>query len=86
MTGQVSAKFFVTGINQLHNGCADTDQAAEVTLAPVYGSYAGNEDAEENTQWSKYTPSGEIKMMITNPKAVEKFELGKAYYVDFTAA
>lgn len=37
---------------------------------------------EENKEWSKWTPSGKLEMVITNPEA--KFEIGKEYYLDFT--
>lgn len=51
-----------------------------VTLYPVMGG------SEENNTFWKYTPSGQITMMITNPEAINQFEAGKEYYVDFTAA
>lgn len=78
----VRAKFFVKSIQAMHNGNPDADQCSEVKLTPVYGS-----DADDpNASWSKYTPSGEISMMITNPAAVDQFELGSEYFVDFTKA
>lgn len=72
----VRAKFFVTEIKHAH--VSGDGVFAEVKLAPVYG--------EENKPWSKHTPQGEIKMAITNQAAVDKFEIGKSYYVDFTPA
>ena len=33
-----------------------------------------------------HTPSGEIKLNIDNPDAVEVFEIGREYFVDFTLA
>lgn len=39
-----------------------------------------------NKTWSKYTPSGEINLQITNPAAFSQFKLGQAYFVDFTDA
>lgn len=36
--------------------------------------------------WSKYTPSGECRLDITNPSAAGAFESGKLYQVDFTPA
>jgi len=54
-------------------GVADSE---EVKLSAVMG--------EENKPWSKWTPSGEIRMSITNPEAVAQFEVGKDYFVDFT--
>ncbi len=72
----VRAKFFVKGINHLHS----TETCVEISMSPVY---SGNED---NTEWSKFTPSGELKMLITNENAVEQFELGGEYYLDISAA
>lgn len=76
----VRAKFFVKSITAMSNGNSEADQSSEVKLAPVYGSNAD----DVNTSWSKYTPSGEISMLITNTAAVEQFDLGAEYYVDFT--
>jgi hypothetical protein len=50
----------------------------EVELMPVSGP--GNEE------WTKWTPSGSVKMHITNPEAVGQFEVGKDYFLDFTPA
>jgi hypothetical protein len=47
---------------------------------------AVTDGSEENKTFWKYTPSGVIDMSITNPDAVNQFELGKEYYVDFTPA
>lgn len=77
----VRAKFWVKEIAHHHNGNPNADQAATVKLAPVY-----DDGTKQNKDWSKYTPQGEISMMVTNPDAIAKFELGKAYFVDFTPA
>ena len=37
----------------------------------------------EDRKFAEATPSGKISMYISNPAAIEKLELGKAYYVDF---
>lgn len=50
---------------------------AELKFMAAYNDGKGNED------WSKWTPSGEIKMMVTNPRAIEAFELGKEYELTF---
>jgi GH35 family endo-1,4-beta-xylanase len=50
----------------------------EVRLVPVTG--------EENKEWSRWTPSGEVKMQITNPEALNQFTVGADYFVDFTPA
>lgn len=42
--------------------------------------------SEENEQFWRYTPSGLIQMGIDNKEALEQFERGQEYYVDFTKA
>lgn len=43
-------------------------------------------DGEGNKDWSRWTPSGQLTMQITNPGAHEQFVEGKEYFLDFTAA
>lgn len=40
----------------------------------------------ENARFTKATPWGTIKMGIDNEAALQQFEVGKEYYVDFHAA
>jgi len=40
----------------------------------------------ENAAFTKYTPNGQLEMHVDNPSALEKFEVGKYYYLDFTPA
>jgi hypothetical protein len=40
----------------------------------------------ENVRFTKATPWGEIKLGIDNPAALEQFQVGRQYYVDFTPA
>lgn len=79
----VRAKFYVTAINHRHTADAGACNA-QICLEPVFGSYPGGKAGDDNEQWSKYTPSGKLEMTVTNPKAVAGFELGRAYYLDFT--
>jgi len=48
---------------------------------------ANNSKEGDNKDWSLYTPSGSIQMMITNPPAFEFFKQAlkdkSAIYVDF---
>ena len=53
----------------------------EVTLQPVY---AEGPDDKSNADWSKWTPSGEVKLTITNKDAFDQFKIGRAYFVDFS--
>jgi len=74
----VRAKFCCTGINHIYAPSPNTPRVAEVRLQAVWGDGRGNES------WSKATPQGEIKMMITNGDAIDAFELGQSYMIDFT--
>jgi hypothetical protein len=75
----VRAKFRCLGLVH-HHGEATDKARAEIRLIPVW------EQDGVNRKWSEATPSGEIKMLITNPSTVDQFELGKDYFVDFTPA
>lgn len=51
-----------------------------VKLQAVYG------DKGPNKTWSKYTPNGTLEMTINNPDALDQFQPGKCYFLDFTEA
>lgn len=53
-----------------------------VTMQAVYGEGEG----DPNREWSKWTPTGQLEMSITNPDAFMQFEIGKSYYLDITPA
>lgn len=69
--------------------------AVEVKLNPVWqdgetlerdGIRYSMNAVEENMIFGKATPAGSIAMLIKNKQAADAFELGQAYYVDFTPA
>lgn len=76
----VTAKFRCTSLNYLDPGVNSKDVIAQLKLSAVYG------DGKENKEWSKYTPTGEITMTVTNPTAVDYFRPGKEYYIVFNEA
>ncbi len=80
----VRAMFYVKSIKHLATSGAG-DVAAEIELGAAFGSYLkglpGGDDA--NKDWSKWTPSGDLKMTVTNPFAIEQFELGGVYEMNF---
>lgn len=41
---------------------------------------------EDNKQWASATPSGELNLTIRNDLALEVFDVGDEFYVDFTPA
>lgn len=62
----VAARFYVRVVEK--TGIGENRQGT-VRLHPVSGS-----KGDANKSWSKYTPSGEISMTITNPTALDWFE------------
>jgi hypothetical protein len=70
-TTMVRGKFYVSAL--------DVD-GKTVTLNPVI------DGSEENKQFFEATPSGEIRMGVMNQAALDEFEAGAEYYVDFTKA
>lgn len=71
----VRAKFQVQGIKKTNWGATILDMSA------VY-----DDGIEENARYAKATPSGTLQIQIDNPPALEFFELGKSYYLDFSKA
>ncbi len=74
----VRAKFWVSEITH-HHQQAPGQVCATVKLQAAF-------HGENNKDWSRYTPTGSISMIITNPSAVDAFTLGQHFYVDFTPA
>lgn len=63
----------------IHQKEADGSTSYEtVELQAVYG------DTEENKKWSKYTPSANFSITISNPDAMGRLSSGHEFYVDFT--
>ena len=76
---QVQAMMRVTGRAERNWSVGEKVDAVEVTLQPVYSA----DHASPNYSWSQATPSGEVKLTITNPAAYEQFKIGGSYLVTF---
>lgn len=59
---------------------ASFDGWEEVILRAVYSG------TPEDNVFAKATPSGELKIQITNPAVIGILKPGKKYYLDFTEA
>ena len=40
--------------------------------------------SKDNESWSKWTPSGELTMSVSNPAAHGAFVPGKSYFIDIS--
>lgn len=70
----ILAKFKVGSVTNFGN------DNQEVKMTPVISG------SEENKSFSKYTPSGDVRLHITNPDVLDFFEAGKEYYLEFKQA
>ena len=67
----VRAKFKVSSLTQ-------TEHGETIKLEPV------RDGSEENKEFFKWTPAGQIEIGTVNSEAAKEFEVGKEFYVDFT--
>lgn len=74
----IRAKFYVSE-KGFYGGQGTGRHGGYVKLRPVYS----NNPEDENKAFWEATPSGEITMSIKS-SALDMFEEGKTYYVDFT--
>ena len=58
----------------------NTKDGATVKLSPVING------SDENKEFYRYTPGGEISLSTINTHAAKQFIPGSDYYVDFTPA
>jgi hypothetical protein len=82
----VRAMFYVKEIN--HRATSQPgDVNVEVKMGAAFGSYLAGVKMpgwpDGNADWSKWTPTGELSMTITNPAAIEQFEIGAVYGLTF---
>lgn len=85
-TPKVRAKFRLDQIH-LHNhsrylGGDKYEQIEARTL--IFNAVTSG--SEENKRFFASTPTGQLKMDLLPPEVWRQFELGKEYYLDFSAA
>lgn len=75
------AKLQITNV-EVHGDTQETLHFRAVCKEDAYDESG----LDENNTYSKFTPAADLKMIITNPSLLGKFEIGQNYYVDFTEA
>lgn len=71
----VRAKLTVTSVTEHNN----SGHGKTVELGCVYDS-----TIPEDRRFCEATPSGSVKLYITNPAALDQFKVGASFYLDFT--
>lgn len=79
MSTPMRAKLRVTQVTKFG---PNTEQLAFCGVSKS-GPYPEDGSDEDNT-FAKFSPSVDLKITITNPTLVGKFEPGDTFYVDFT--
>lgn len=79
MAAVLRLKMSVTSVKKISDNEGKPCQE-EVSLTAVYSS----EEGSANKQWSKWTPSGSLYMVISNPDAFGKVLPGQFMFVDLT--
>ena len=58
----------------------------EIKLSAVCSKGFGPEGESEDNTYARFTPSGEVRLTISNPALHGKFKPGQKFYLDFTEA
>lgn len=74
------AKFVIDAV--AHHEGADTLQFRAIGKNDCYDA----DGLDENSTFSAFTPSADLRMVVNNPALVGKFKAGQQFYVDFTEA
>lgn len=74
------AKFVVRNVEK--TGSGERLQFSAVGRAGAYPE----DGSDENNTFAKYTPSASCEIFVANPALFGQFEVGQAFYVDFTPA
>ena len=77
------AKMQVTGVEPYGEGEAQTSETLHLSAVAKSEGY-GDDGADENNTFAKFTPTADAHLQIANPELFGKFAVGDEYYVDFT--
>lgn len=78
------AKMQVHGLKE-NKSAAGVVESINVILYPVSKDSGYPADgSDEDNNFARWTPSGELKLLIQNPALFDKLPVGAKFYVDFT--
>lgn len=76
---RMRAKFTVQSIEKYEGG-------ENLYFYAVCPDKFGENGENEDNDFARWTPSGNLSMSVTNPDLLGKFNEGEKYYLDFTKA
>ena len=77
---RMRAKFQVTGVTK------SGDTMVELKMMAVTDKDFNPDGESDDNDFARWTPSGEVTMVITNPNLLNTFKAGQKFYLDFTEA
>ncbi|HEY1171002.1 MAG TPA: hypothetical protein VGH19_06485 [Verrucomicrobiae bacterium] len=79
------AKLLVTSVVVTQNEAKET-VSEELKMIPVgpKGPYPPD-GSDENNTYAKFSPSGDLRLVVMNPALFGRVKEGQEYYLDFTA-
>ncbi len=75
-------KLYIESIKQYGQNKQVTQE--ELQLRAITSGKKNADDVDEDNTFSKYTPSADFRMTVTNPALLETFKPGTVFYVDMT--
>lgn len=70
---------------RLHS-VTDMGTAEMLSFQAVAAKSYGEDGADEDNTYAKFSPSATLQITVMNPALLGKFKPGQSYYVDFTRA
>lgn len=80
----IRAKLYVESTKQYGENSQVTQE--EIQFRAITSGKKNADDVDEDNTFSKYTPSADFRMTVTNPALLGQFKPGQKFYVDMTPA
>lgn len=75
------------GFVQEHRNGPDGEKTGETLNFHAVAAKSYPEDgSDEDNTYAKFSPAANVSIHVANPALFGRFEVGQAYYVDFTPA
>ena len=76
----IRCKLYIESIKQYGNNGEVTQE--EIQFRAITSGKKNADDVDEDNTFSKWTPSADFRMAVTNPVLIGKFKPGQKFYVD----
>ena len=84
MSTVMRAKLKVGFVQEHFYGKGNEKSMETLSMHAVCASKYPEDGSDEDNTYAKFSPGADLKINIANPALFGKFEVGQAFYVDFT--